>query len=147
MKVLLKSDVKSLGKKNEIVEVSEGYARNFLLPRNLGVEATTGVMRSLQEQKANEKKREEKELEEAKKLAEKIAAVKVDIVRKVGEGGKLFGSVASKDIAERLKETTKIDIDKRKIELEEPIKSLGIYKVPVRVYAGVIAELEVIVKE
>lgn len=147
MKVLLKADVKALGKKNEIVEASEGYARNFLFPRNLAVEATAGVLRGLQEVKANEKKREDKELTAAKELAEKLSAVKVEISRKTGEGGKLFGSVAGKDIAEKLKEISMLDIDRRKVELDDPIKSLGTYKVCVRLHQGVVAEIEVTVSE
>ena len=147
MKVLLKADVKALGKKNEIVEVSEGYARNFLFPRSFAVEATPGVLRGLQEVKSNEKKRDDKELTAAKALAEKLSAVKVEIRRKTGEGGKLFGSVAGKDIVEKLKEVAQLDIDRRKVELDDPIKSLGTYKVPVRLHQGVIAEIEVSVTE
>ena len=147
MKVLLKADVKALGKKNEIVDVSEGYARNFLFPRSLAIEATEGVIRSLQELRINEKKKEEKELAEAKKLAERISSSSVVIARKCGEGGKLFGSVASKDVADAIKEQLKLDLDKRKIELTEPIKALGTYKVSIRLHVGVVAQMDVTVKE
>jgi large subunit ribosomal protein L9 len=147
MKVLLKVDVKSLGKKNDVVDVSEGYARNYLIPRNQAVIATDGVLRGVEEQKKNEKKREDREVAEAKALAGKLSSLKVEIIVKAGEGGRLFGSVAGKDIADTLKRIHNIDIDKRKIELSEPIKSLGAFKVPIRVYTGVLAEIEVVIKE
>ena len=147
MKVLLRADVKALGKKNEVVEVAEGYARNYLLPRNMAVEASASVLRSLEEVKASEKKRESKDLVEARKLAAKLAEIKVEISRKCGEGGKLFGSVAGKDIADKLKEVSSLDVDRRKVELADPIKALGTYKVPVRLHQGVVAEIEVTVVE
>lgn len=147
MKVILIEDVKSLGKKGEIVEVNDGYARNFLLKTKKGVEANGKNLNDLKLQRANADKIAQENLEAAQKLGEKLSAGKVELSIKTGEGGKAFGSVSSKEIAQAVEEQLGLKIDKKKIQLKEQIKSLGVHKVPVRLHAKVTAELEVIVKE
>lgn len=147
MKVILQSDVKKLGKKGDLVEVAEGYARNFLFPRGLAVEANASNLRSLQNEKSQAKARQQRELEEARRQAEQLESLTLSIARKTGEGGRLFGSVTAGDIAEAVQKASGIDLDKRKIELDEPIKALGTYKVSVRVHPGVNADLKVQVVE
>lgn len=147
MKVILLQDVKSLGKKGEIVNVNDGYARNFILPKKMGVEATGKNLNDLKLQKNNEKKVAQEQLDSAKTLAEKIGQGKVELAIKVGEGGRVFGSVSSKEIAVAVKEQMGLDVDKKKIQLKETIKSLGTHNVPVKLHPEVTAELKVIVKE
>ena len=147
MKVILMQDVKSLGKKGEIVNVNDGYARNFILPKKMGVEATGKNLNDLKLQKNNEKKVAQEQLDSAKTLAEKIGQGKVELAIKAGEGGKVFGSVSSKEIAAAVKEQMGLDVDKKKIQLKETIKSLGTHNVPVKLHPEVTAELKVIVKE
>ena len=147
MKVILLQDVKSLGKKGEIVNVNDGYARNFILPKKMGVEATRKDLNDLKLQKNNEKKVAQEQLDSAKTLAEKIGQGKVELAIKVGEGGRVFGSVSSKEIAAAVKEQMGLDVDKKKIQLKETIKSLGTHNVPVKLHPEVTAELKVIVKE
>ena len=147
MKVILLQDVKSLGKKGEIVNVNDGYARNFILPKKMGVEATGKNLNDLKLQKNNEKKVAQEQLDSAKTLAEKIGQGKVELAIKVGEGGKVFGSVSSKEIAAAVKEQMGLDVDKKKIQRKETIKSLGPHNVPVKLHPEVTAELKVIVKE
>ena len=144
MKVILLENVKSLGKKGEIVNVNDGYARNFILPKKLGVEAT-GKNRKLQ--KNNEKKVAQENLDAAKELAAELSAGKVELAIKVGEGGRTFGSVSSKEIAVAVKDQMQLDIDKKKIQLKESIKSLGTHIVTVKLHPEVSAELKVVVKE
>lgn len=147
MKVILLEDVKSLGKKSEIVNVNDGYARNFILPKKLGVEATGKNMNDLKLQKNNAAKVAKEQLESAKELAAKLAAGKVELVIKVGEGGRTFGSVSSKEIAAAVKDQMGLEIDKKKIQLKEAIKSLGTHPVSVKLHPEVTAELKVVVKE
>ena len=147
MKVILLQDVKSLGKKGEIVNVNDGYARNFILPKKMGVEATGKNLNDLKLQKNNEKKVAQEQLDSAKTLAEKIGQGKVELAIKVGEGGRVFGSVSSKEIAAAVKEQMGLDVDKKKIQLKETIKSLGTHNLPVKLHTEVTAELKVIVKE
>ena len=147
MKVILTADVKSLGKKGEIVDVSDGYARNMLLPKKLGVEANSKNINDLKLQKANEDKVAKEILEQAKALAAEIAEKSVTLSIKVGEGGKTFGSVSSKEIAEAAKAQIDLDIDKKKIQLSSPIRTLGVTMVPVKLHPKVTAELKVHVKE
>lgn len=146
MKVILKKDVKSLGKKGQVCEVSDGYARNFLFPRELAVEATTGNLNDLASKKANEQRKKEKEKQEAQELAAKLNSITLEMLTKTGEGGRLFGSVTNKEIAEALKAKYKIDIDKRKIELKEPIKALGTFNVQAKLHPEVSAQFQVQVK-
>ena len=147
MKVILLQDVKSLGKKGEIVNVNDGYARNFILPKKMGVEATGKNLNDLKLQKNNEKKVAQENLENAKALAAKLAEGQVELQFKVGEGGRTFGSVSSKEIAEAVKEQMGLDVDKKKIQLKEAIKSLGFHNVAVKLHPEVTAELKVHVKE
>ena len=147
MKVILLQDVKSLGKKGEIVNVNDGYARNFILPKKLGVEATGKNLNDLKLQKNNEKKVAQENLDAAKKLAAELAEGKVELAIKVGEGGRAFGSVSSKEIAAAVKEQMNREVDKKKIQLKEAIKSLGTHIVSVKLHPEVTAELKVVVKE
>ncbi|KJS86978.1 MAG: 50S ribosomal protein L9 [Peptococcaceae bacterium BICA1-8] len=143
MKVILQEDIKTLGKKGQVIEVKEGYARNYLLPKKLAVEATQGNVKELDRQKKNMEQRAEKEQQAAEKLAAQINAVTVTLKVKSGENGKLFGAVTSKDIAENLVKTHKINIDKRKIDLSENIKSVGEYDIKIKLHPQVTAELKV----
>ena len=147
MKVTLLQDVKALGKKGEVVNVNDGYARNFILPKKLGVEANGKNLNDLKLQKNNEAKVAQEHLDAAKKLAEELKAGKVVLTMKVGEGGRTFGSVSSKEIAEAVKEQMHLDIDKKKIQLKEQIKTLGTHIVSVKLHPEVTAELKVSVKE
>ena len=147
MKVILLENVKSLGKKGEIVNVNDGYARNFILPKKLGVEATGKNLNDLKLQKNNEKKVAQENLDAAKELAAELSAGKVELAIKVGEGGRTFGSVSSKEIAVAVKDQMQLDIDKKKIQLKESIKSLGTHLVTVKLHPEVSAELKVVVKE
>ncbi len=147
MKVILLENVKSLGKRGEIVNVNDGYARNFILPKKLGVEATGKNLNDLKLQKNNEKKVAQENLDVAKELAAELSAGKVELAIKVGEGGRTFGSVSSKEIAVAVKDQMQLDIDKKKIQLKESIKSLGTHIVTVKLHPEVSAELKVVVKE
>lgn len=147
MKVILLQDVKALGKKGEVANVNDGYARNFILPKKLGVEANGKNLNDLKLQKNNEAKVAQEHLDAAKKLAEELKAGKVVLTMKVGEGGRTFGSVSSKEIAEAVKEQMHLDIDKKKIQLKEQIKTLGTHIVSVKLHPEVTAELNVSVKE
>lgn len=145
MIVILIKDVKGVGKTGDVVKVSDGYARNMLLPRGLATEATEGNIRNLEKQKAIKEEHKQKELAEANVLVEKIAGLKVTIVTKSGEGGKLFGSITSKDISDALADQHKITIDKRKFVLENPIKHTGDFEIEIKIYPEVIAKLKVTV--
>lgn len=147
MKVILLEDVKSLGRKGEIVEVSNGYARNFILPKKKGIEATTKNLNDLKLQKANEAKIAAEQLEEAKQLAANISTKEVTVKMKVGEGGKTFGAVSTKEIAAAVKEQLGLDLDKKKMQLQEPIKSLGYHIVKLKLHPKVAGELKVKVEE
>ncbi len=147
MKVILLEDVKSLGKKGQIVNVSDGYARNMLIPKKLGAEATPKNLNDLKLQKAHEEKVAKENLEAAKAFGEKISASQVTVAIKTGEGGKAFGSVSAKEIAEAAKEQLDFDLDKKKLVLEGPIKELGVFQVAVKLHPQVTAQLKVQVKE
>ena len=147
MKVILLEDVKSLGKKGQMVDVSDGYARNFILSKKKGVEATSKNMNDLKLQKAHEDKLAAQRLEEAKLFAAEIAKAEVVLELKVGEGGKLFGAVSSKEIAQAAKEQLNMELDKKKLVLPNPIKTVGSTSVAVKLHPQVTAELKVIVKE
>ena len=147
MKVILLEDVKSLGKKGQIVNVSDGYARNMLLPKKLGVEATSKNMNDLKLQKAHQEKVAQENLDPAKAFAEELKDKQVTVSIKVGEGGRTFGSVSTKEISEAVKSQLGYDIDKKKMVLPSPIKELGTTMVPIKLHAKVTGELKVIVKE
>ena len=143
MKVILQADVKGTGKKGQVFEVADGYARNFLFPKKLAIEATTGNIQDITHKKVLEDRRKEKEKETAVELAAKLNALLIEVKTKTGEGGRLFGSVTSKEIADALKKQHGVEVDKRKLELKEPIKALGNYEVHVKVHPDVIATLKV----
>ena len=147
MKVILLEDVKSLGKKGQIVNVSDGYARNMILPKKLGVEATSKNLNDLKLRKANEEKVAQENLDAAKAFAEELSTKEVILTLKVGEGGRTFGSVSSKEISEAAKKQLNLDIDKKKLQLENPIRNLGVTNVPVRLHPKVTGSLKVWVKE
>ncbi len=147
MKVILIEDVKSLGKKGDLVNVSDGYARNALFPKKLALEATTKNINDLKLQKAHQEKVAKENLDHAKAFAAEIATKQVEVSIKVGEGGKTFGSVSSKEIAEAAKAQLGYDLDKKKIQLPTPIKALGTTSVTIKLHPKVSAELKVIVKE
>lgn len=146
MKVIFMADVKGIGKKGEVKEVAEGYARNFLFPKGFAVEANKGNVSKLEQQKDNEQKKQQKELQEAKALASKLDATTVVIKAKAGEGGRLYGAVTSKQIADELKKQ-QITIDKRKIGLDDAIRTLGTTKIEVKIYPKVVGTLTVQVIE
>ena len=147
MKVILLEDVKSLGKKGQIVNVSDGYARNMILPKKLGVEATSKNLNDLKLRKANEEKVAQENLVDAKAFAEELSTKEIILTLKVGEGGRTFGSVSSKEISEAAKKQLNLDIDKKKLQLENPIRNLGVTNVPVRLHPKVTGSLKVWVKE
>jgi len=147
MKVILLQDVKTLGKKDQIVEVNDGYARNFIIPKKLGIEATGANLNNLKLQKANEAKIAQENLDNAKALAAKINELTTVVKMKAGEGGRAFGSVSSKEIAEETKKQHGVEIDKKKIVLPEAIKNFGTYEVSVKLHAEVAAKLKVKVEE
>lgn len=147
MKVILLEDVKSLGKKGQIVNVSDGYARNMILPKKLGVEATSRNLNDLKLRKANEEKVAQENLDAAKAFAEELSTKEVILTLKVGEGGRTFGSVSSKEISEAAKKQLNLDIDKKKLQLENPIRNLGVTNVPVKLHPKVTGSLKVWVKE
>ena len=147
MKVILLEDVKSLGKKGQIVNVSDGYARNMILPKKLGVEATSKNLNDLKLRKANEEKVAQENLDAAKAFAEELSTKEVILTLKVGEGGRTFGSVSSKEISEAAKKQLNLEIDKKKLQLENPIRNLGVTNVQVRLQPKVTGSLKVWVKE
>lgn len=147
MEVILLEDVKSLGKKGDIVKVSDGYARNFILPKKLGVEKTAKSLNDLKQQKAAEEKRQQMIFEEAKALAAQLEAGSISLKMKGGEGGRTFGSVSTKEITTAIKEQLKLEVDKKKLQLAEPIRNFGTYHVPVRLHPKVTAEVTVKVEE
>ena len=147
MKVILLEDVKSLGKKGQIVNVSDGYARNMILPKKLGVEATSKNLNDLKLRKANEEKVAQENLDAAKAFAEELSTKEIILTLKVGEGGRTFGSVSSKEISQAAKTQLNLDIDKKKLQLENPIRNLGVTNVPVRLHPKVTGSLKVWVKE
>lgn len=147
MQVILKKDVKGSGKAGDVVKVSDGYARNMLIPKGLAVEATKANIRSLEKAKALQAEEEAEKRAEAQKQAELLKDKTVEIKTKAGEGGRLFGSITSKDIAEAVKSQLGIDADKKKIQLDSPIKSMGTFHVTVKLYYEIHAELTVNVTE
>ncbi|WP_018883700.1 50S ribosomal protein L9 [Paenibacillus massiliensis] len=146
MKVIFLQDVKGQGKKGQVKEVSDGYASNFLLPKGLVRPATDGNMKVLQNQEAAEDRRKQEEKEEAQALAKKLEATAIELKAKAGEGGRLFGAITSKQIAEALSKQG-LKIDKRKIELDEPIRHLGVTQMTVKLHPEVKATLKVQVTE
>lgn len=146
MKVILKQDIKGVGKKDEVINANDGYARNFLFPKNLAVEANEVNMSKLKAKKDGENYRKSQEKEEAQKQAEKIKNITLTIKVKAGENGKIFGGVTAKEIAENLKTQYNIEVDKKKITLAETIKTLGKFNIEMKLYEGVSAKLLVSVE-
>lgn len=147
MKVILLEDVKTLGKKGDIVDINDGYARNFVLPKKLGLEANNKNLNDLKLKKANEEKIALENLEHAKAFGAELETKEVILKMKSGEGGKAFGSISSKEIAKAFKDQLDMEIDKKKIQLSEPIKSLGVHEVTVKLHPKVTAKLRVKVQE
>lgn len=147
MKVILLEDVKALGKKGQVVDVSDGYARNMLLPKKLGIEATAKNLNDLKLQKSHKEKVEQENLAAAQAFAADLKEKEVTVAIKVGEGGRTFGSVSTREIAEAAKKQLGYDLDKKKLVLPNPIRQLGTTMVPIRLHPKVTGELKVIVKE
>ena len=147
MEVILLQDVKALGKKGDVVKVNDGYARNFILPKKLGIEANAKNLNDLKLQKAAQEKAAKEILDEAKALGEKIEAASVTLKIKTGEGGRTFGAVSSKEIAAAIKEQLGYEVDKKKLVLNDAIRNIGTYTVPIKLHPKVTAELKVRVDE
>ena len=143
MKVILKENIKSIGKKDEVVNVSDGYARNYLFAKNLAVEATAGNLAKLQTKKDSATFKKLQEKEEAQKVADKLAKLTLEFKVQAGENGKVFGGVSSKEIAEKLEKEHQIKVDKKKIDLKEPIKILGVKRVDIKLFEGVVGTVKV----
>ena len=143
MKVILKENIKSIGKKDEIVNVSDGYARNYLFAKGLAVEADSGNLAKLKSKKDSENYKKNLEKEEAIQLADKMSKIRLQFKVKAGENGKVFGGVSSKEIADELEKKYSIKVDKKKIELKDAIKTLGITTVQIKLYEGVIAKVKI----
>ena len=145
MKVILLQEVKKLGKKGDIMEVAEGYARNFLLPKKLAAPATADTLNQLQQQKSAVADRQKRQLDEAKLLAAQLGQIEVKVSAKAGEGGKLFGAVTTKDIADAAKAQHGVELDRRKMESTDPINTLGPTSVVMKIHPEVTAEIKVLV--
>ena len=143
MKVILKENIKGVGKKDEIINAADGYARNYLFTKNLAVEATPENLAKLKAQKDSEQHKKDLQKQEAEKLKEKIATLTLEFKVKAGENGKIFGGISSKEIAEKLEKEYEIKVDKKKIDLKDPIKRLGITNVEIKLFEGVIGKVKV----
>ena len=145
MKVILTQNVKNLGKEGDIKEVADGYARNYLIPQGLAREATTSLLKETQERKVREQKQRDKEKARAEQIKEKLNGKTITVKAKTGGGDKLFGAVTAREVAEVLKQEMQVDIDRKKIDLSEPIKHLGQYRIKLKIYPSIQADLNVIV--
>ncbi|MBB1548713.1 MAG: 50S ribosomal protein L9 [Clostridiales bacterium] len=143
MKVILTQDVKGVGKKDQILEVNDGYARNFLIPKKLGVQASTANLALLKSKQDSRDFKRQEDKKEAEQIKEKLEKIRLDIKVKSGENGKIFGGVTSKEISDVLKDKYSINIDKKKIELKETIKTVGITTVDIKLFEGVIGKVKV----
>ena len=143
MKVILKADIKGVGKKDKVINASDGYARNFLFPKNLAVEANKENMSKLKAKQDSAKYQKDKEKEEAIKVADKLSKILLKIKVKAGENGKIFGGVSAKEIAQELSKEYKIEVDKKKIDLKETIKTLGVHNVEIKLFEGVVGKLRI----
>ena len=143
MKVILLEDIKGVGKKDQVINSSDGYARNFLFPKKLAVEANNENMAKLKAKQDSNQYKKSQEKEEAQKLAENLKRIMLKLEVKSGENGKIFGSITAKKIADSLKAQYKIDIDKKKIDLKEPIKTIGSFSVSIKLYEGIVGTLKV----
>ncbi|MCL2051181.1 MAG: 50S ribosomal protein L9 [Lachnospiraceae bacterium] len=147
MKIILLQDVKSLGKKDEICDINDGYARNYIIPKKLGIEATPKNLNDLKYKKAGEEKNAKIILDKAKTLADDLSEKNISIIMKAGESGRFFGSVSTKEIGQAYKDQLNIEIDKKKIQLAEPIKNFGTHKIAIKLHPQVTGTLTVIIKE
>lgn len=147
MKVVLLQDVKAQGKKDQIIDVSEGYARNFLFPKKLAIPADAKAINDVKNKQSSEQHRIDLQKAEAKALAEKIDALSIKLTAEAGNDGKFYGAITSKDIAEALKAQHGVDVDKRKVGLDAPIKTFGTYKVDIKLYTDIFGKLTVVVSE
>jgi large subunit ribosomal protein L9 len=143
MKVILTQDVKAQGKKGQLIEVSDGYARNFLFPKKLAIEANAQAMNELKNRESSEKHKIEVETAEAKAVAQKLEALTLKIVTSAADDGRLYGAITSKDLSEQLKKAHALNIDKRKINLDKPIKTCGEYTIDVKLYTEIVGKLKV----
>ena len=143
MKVILKADIKGVGKKDEVINASDGYARNFLFPKNLAVEANNENMSKLKAKQDSAKYQKGVEKEKAIEIADKLSKIVLKIRVKAGENGKIFGGVSAKEIAQELSKEYKIEVDKKKIDLKETIKTLGVHNVDIKLFEGVIGKLRI----
>ena len=146
MKVILLEDIKGVGKKDQIINANDGYARNYLFPKKLAVEANVGNLANLKAKQESNQFRKDVQKEEAQKLANKMKDINLEVMVKAGENGKIFGGVTAKEIAEELKREYQIEVDKKKINLVDTIKNIGTYTVDIKLYEGVIGKLKVSVK-
>ena len=142
MKVILKADIKGVGKKDQVINASDGYARNFLFPKNLAVEANAENMSKLNNKKEANNYRKDLEKQEAQEIAKKLKGILLKMKVKAGENGKIFGGVTAKEISENLKTQYNMEIDKKKVDLKEPIKTLGSFQVNIKLYEGVVGTLK-----
>lgn len=145
MKVVLQKDIKGLGKKDQAVEVADGYARNYLIPRGLALEASSGALKQAEDARQAKKRKEEREEAQAREVARRLKETGITIRVRAGEQGRLYGSVTSKDVADALKSVVKLDVDRRKIELEDPIRTVGEHHVDIKLYPGITASVKVVV--
>ena len=143
MKVILKADIKGVGKKDQVINASYGYARNFLFPKNLAVEANAENMSKLKAKQDSNAFKKSQEKEEAQKIADKLSKILMKVQVKAGENGKIFGGVSSKEIAENLEKQYNIKVDKKKIDLKETIKTLGMFTIEIKLYEGVVGKLKI----
>lgn len=143
MKVILNQDIKGVGKKDQVINASDGYARNFLFPKNLAVPADKENMAKLQTRKDSANHKKEVELEQAEKMKEEISKIELTIKVKTGENGKIFGSITAKEIADNLDKQYKIKVDKKKVNIKDPIKELGNFSIAIKLYEAVVATLKV----
>lgn len=143
MKVVLREDVENVGRKGDLLDVADGYARNYLVPRGLALKATKGVVQQAEAMRRNREARELKDRGAAEEVAARLAAARIEVKARAGEGGRLFGSITASDLADAVQAQTGVELDRRKIELAEPLKELGAAEVPVRLHPDVAATLQV----
>lgn len=143
MKVILKTDIKGVGKRDEVINASDGYARNFLFPKNLAVEANTENMSKLKAKQNSNAFKKSQEKQEAEKIADKLSKILLEIKVKSGANGKIFGGVSSKEIADNLEKQYQIKVDKKKIDLKETIKNLGTFNVEIKLFEGVVGKVKI----
>ncbi len=146
MKVILLKDMKDIGKKDQIVEVSDGYGKNYLIPRGIAKLATAGSINEAKDKQKAQEAKKARELMQAKEMAQALSTKRVVLNAKMGDNGKLFGAISAKDIADAMKTQHKLELDKKKIELQEPIKTQGVFDVSARIYTGVVAKFQVEVR-